>query len=206
MNVRAAFAAGCVAACAIGAAQANAVYTYTGAEMDGTFFSVFGFPGCNCGSGPFIGPFSGSIDGTMTLSSPLAPHSNNVVVEPMRSHSRSSGLTAHLVALSRLLPLIRIYAVDASSDPSYWLDTLTPISVSTNGGAQVTSWTVHIGSVPGAPADLSWTADLSSSAGDDLWFGYFNHGPIYCVSSGIYFGSWPGAVGWLAAPVPTRYR
>ena len=83
MNVRAAFAAGCVAACAIGAAQANAVYTYTGAEMDGTFFSVFGFPGCNCGSGPFIGPFSGSIDGTMTLSSPLAPHSNNVVVEPI---------------------------------------------------------------------------------------------------------------------------
>lgn len=193
---------------AAGAASAQqTTYDYTGTPMSGTVFGTFVGPDGEFGSYPYC---CTTLDGSMTLSSPLAPNLNDAVVDPLAltfgfttiggpigapagSHP-DGAISSTLGGSSRFtMAGLVIYAADLSN-PNDWLATATvggpptPFLMSTNSQGQITSWSLQVGTFNETASSVVWNANLSSATGDSLFYQTLNHGPDNRLSN-----STPGA-------------
>ncbi len=180
---------------AAGAVGAQTTYDYTGAPMSGTEVGSFIGPD---GDGATYSYCCATLDGSMTLSSPLAPNLNNAIVAPLAMSFDFTSIGGAIGA-----------PVDAHPGAPYSVGptggaVLTPfpgefggsavlpeliatVSVSTNSAGQITAATVQ-GGTPMSASPENWEF-ATAATGDNLTAQNGTHGPVYTLSDSTP-GSW----------------
>jgi hypothetical protein len=179
---------------AAGAVGAQTTYDYSGTPMSGTEVGSFIGPG---GEGATYSYCCTTLDGSMTLTSPLAPNLNNAVVDPIAvtfSFASIGGAMGTPPGANPGAP----YSVGKTGGAvltfpgefggsSALPALLATFTVSTNSAGQITSANVQGGTpMSGSPVNWEFT---STSAGDTLTANTGTHGPNYTLSSNTQ-GSW----------------
>lgn len=192
----------CALACLAGTAQAQTTYDYSGAQLSGTQVGSFIGPDGEGGTFPYC---CATLEGSMTLASPLAPNLNDAIVDP-------TALTFSLVGIyaggSYPQGVIQsggplVYAGQYSPNPygagpdQDILLTYTT-QVSTNSTGQITGWDFTLANGTGGPG--GWQATVTSS-GDTASYNESDHGPLYKLSSTV-AGDWSVAGGGSAEAAP----
>lgn len=184
-----------LAVAAAGAVGAQTTYDYTGAPMSGTEVGSFIGPG---GEGATYSYCCTTLDGSMTLSSPLAANLNNAIVDPIAvtfSFTSIGGAMGTPPGANpgapysvgqtggAVLPSLPGEFGGSSVLPAL----LATFTVSTNSAGQITSANVQGGTpMTGSPVNWEFT---STSTGDTLTANTGTHGPDYTLSNNTQ-GSW----------------